>query len=91
VAGTRTGLYFSYDGGTNWTGPCTTNSHSNLRQDITGLALSDAGGSTRIIAAVGVRGFSTTVRSGNSDALRKADEISDLKFEISDDWRRAFR
>ena len=26
VAGTKTGLYFSYDGGANWTGPCTTNS-----------------------------------------------------------------
>ena len=24
VAGTKTGLFFSYDGGTNWTGPCTT-------------------------------------------------------------------
>ena len=25
VAGTKTGLYFSYDGGANWTGPCLTN------------------------------------------------------------------
>src|SRR6185436_2707170 len=62
VAGTKTGLYFSYDGGANWTGPCTTNSYSTMRQDITGLALNDAGGSTRIIAAVGVRGFATTVQ-----------------------------
>jgi hypothetical protein len=62
VAGTKTGLYFSYDGGTNWAGPCTTNSFSTMRQDITGLALSDTGGSTRIIAAVGVRGFATTVQ-----------------------------
>src|SRR6202011_1645652 len=23
VVGTKTGLYFSYDGGNNWTGPCT--------------------------------------------------------------------
>jgi hypothetical protein len=63
VAGTKTGLYFSYDGGTNWTGPCTTNSFSAMRQDITGLALINNGISTRIIAAVGVRGFATTVQS----------------------------
>src|SRR5450755_81706 len=63
VAGTKTGLYFSYDGGTNWTGPCATNSFSTMRQDITGLALIDTGTSTRVIAAVGVRGFSTTVQT----------------------------
>ena len=62
VAGTKTGLYFSYDGGANWTGPCTTNNFSTMRQDITGLALTDTGSSTRIIAAVGVRGFATTVQ-----------------------------
>ncbi|HEV2804383.1 MAG TPA: hypothetical protein VGW57_05550 [Chthoniobacterales bacterium] len=63
VAGTKTGLYFSYDAGVNWTGPCTTNNFATQRQDITGLALSDVGGTTRIIAAVGVRGFSTAVQS----------------------------
>ncbi|HJT82118.1 MAG TPA: hypothetical protein VJ719_13055 [Chthoniobacterales bacterium] len=63
VAGTKTGLYFSYDGGTNWTGPCTTNNFNTQRQDITGLELTDmGGGATRIIAAVGVRGFSTTLQ-----------------------------
>ena len=62
VAGTKTGLYFSYDGGSNWTGPCTTNSFTTQRQDITGLALINAGSSTRVIAAVGVRGFATTVQ-----------------------------
>ena len=62
VAGAKSGLYFSYDGGTNWTGPCTTNNFSTMRQDITGLALTDTGTSTRIIAAVGVRGFATTVQ-----------------------------
>ena len=63
VAGTKKGLYFSYDGGTNWTGPCTTNSFNTQRQDITGLELTDMGGGlTRIIAAVGVRGFATTVQ-----------------------------
>lgn len=62
VAGTKTGLYFSYDGGANWTGPCITNNFPTMRQDITGLALTDVGGITRIIAAVGVRGFATTVQ-----------------------------
>ena len=62
VAGTKTGLYFSYDGGSNWTGPCTTNNYSTMRQDITGLELSNVGGVTRILAAVGVRGFSTPVQ-----------------------------
>ncbi len=62
VAGTKTGLYFSYDGGSNWTGPCTTNNFTTMRQDITGLELTNVGGTTRIIAAVGVRGFATTVQ-----------------------------
>ena len=62
VAGTKTGLYISYNGGTDWTGPCLTNSFTSMRQDITGLELSNIGGTTRIIAAVGVRGFATTVQ-----------------------------
>ncbi|HEV7473972.1 MAG TPA: Ig-like domain repeat protein, partial [Pyrinomonadaceae bacterium] len=63
VAGTKTGLYLSYDAGTNWTGPCLTNAFNTMRQDITGLELSNLGGGvTRIIAAVGVRGFATTVQ-----------------------------
>jgi hypothetical protein len=64
VAGTKKGLYFSYDGGTNWTGPCTTNSFTTQRQDITGLELTNMGGGvTRIIAAVGTRGFPTPVQT----------------------------
>jgi hypothetical protein len=63
VAGTKQGLYFSYDGGTNWAGPCLTNNFSTQRQDVTGLELSDmGGGSTRIIAAIGTRGFPTYVQ-----------------------------
>jgi hypothetical protein len=62
AAGTKTGLYFSYDGGANWTGPCTTNNFNTQRQDITGLALINNGATTSIIAAVGVRGFATTVQ-----------------------------
>ncbi len=63
AAGTKKGLYFSYDGGADWTGPCTTNNFSTQRQDITGLELTDTGaGTTRIIAAVGTRGFATPVQ-----------------------------
>src|SRR5438094_1078801 len=63
VAGTKQGLYFSYDGGANWTGPCFTNNFATQRQDVTGLELSDVGGGdTRIVAAIGTRGFATTVQ-----------------------------
>ncbi len=71
AAGTKKGLYFSYDGGVNWTGPCTTNNFSTQRQDVTGLELSDmGGGNTRIIAAIGTRGFATAVQYdlGNNGA-----------------------
>jgi hypothetical protein len=70
VAGTKQGLYFSYDGGTNWTGPCFTNNFSTQRQDVTGLELSNMGGTTRILAAIGTRGFATTVQYdlGNNGA-----------------------
>jgi len=63
AAGAKTGLYLSYDGGVSWTGPCSTNGFNTQRQDITGLEITDVGGGvTRIIAAVGVRGFATTVQ-----------------------------
>ncbi|MDX6512271.1 MAG: hypothetical protein QOE36_1775 [Gaiellaceae bacterium] len=62
VAGTKKGLFFSYNGGTSWTGPCLTNSFTTQRQDITGLELTNAGGSTRILAAVGARGYATPVQ-----------------------------
>src|SRR5205807_10636396 len=44
VAGTKTGLYFSYDAGNNWAGPCVPDNFSSQRQDITGLELSNVGG-----------------------------------------------
>src|SRR5256714_7010932 len=71
AAGAKTGLYLSYDGGVNCTGPCSTNGFGTQRQDITGLELTDMGGGvTRILAAVGVRGFATTVQFdlGNNGA-----------------------
>src|SRR5215208_1715016 len=62
VAGTKKGVFFSYDGGVNWTGPCKTNAFATQRQDITGLELSNVGGVTRVLAAVGTRGFATPVQ-----------------------------
>src|SRR6266516_2729591 len=70
VAGTKRGVYFSYDAGVNWTGPCFTNAFSTQRQDVTGLELSNISGTTRIVAAIGTRGFATTVQYdlGNNGA-----------------------
>ncbi|MBV9243070.1 MAG: carboxypeptidase regulatory-like domain-containing protein [Acidobacteria bacterium] len=62
VAGTKTGLYMSYDGGVNWTGPCLPDAFNTQRHDITGLELTNLGGITRILAAVGTRGFATPVQ-----------------------------
>src|SRR4029077_3588990 len=70
VAGTKQGVYFSYDAGVNWTSPCFTNNFSTQRQDVTGLELSNMGGTTRIVAAIGTRGFATPVQYdlGNNGA-----------------------
>jgi hypothetical protein len=62
IAGTKTGVYFSYDGGVNWAGPCLTNSYTGQRQDTTGLLTRVVSNTTVIYAAVGARGFSTTVQ-----------------------------
>lgn len=62
IVGTKTGLYFSYDAGNNWTGPCYTNAFTTQRQDTTGLLISDNGTSTDLYAAIGTRGFATTVQ-----------------------------
>ena len=61
VAGTKKGLYLSRDSGLSWT-QCPANPYTTQRQDITGLELSNIGGTTRIIAAVGTRGFPTAVQ-----------------------------
>jgi hypothetical protein len=62
IAGTKTGLFFSYDSGASWSGPCLTNPHSTQRQDITGLLTRDNGTTTTLYAAVGARGYMTTVQ-----------------------------
>lgn len=70
IVGTKTGIYFSYDAGNNWAGPCVTNAHTTQRQDTTGLLVRDEGATTTLYAAVGTRGFPTTVQPdlGNTGA-----------------------
>jgi len=62
IAGTKTGLFFSYDAGVNWTGPCLTDAFNTQRHDVTGMAVSDNGTSTDLYAAVGARGYATPVQ-----------------------------
>ena len=53
-------------------GPCLTNNFSTQRQDVTGLELSDmGGGTTRIIAAIGTRGFATYVQYDLGQAMEQ--------------------
>jgi hypothetical protein len=67
IVGAKTGVYFSYDGGTNWTGPCLTNSHTDQRQDTTGLLVHDTGSSTDLYVAIGTRGGATPVQPDLSE------------------------
>ncbi|HRQ39790.1 MAG TPA: hypothetical protein PLD25_17935 [Chloroflexota bacterium] len=62
VVTAKTGVYFSYDAGQNWDGPCLTNPHTSQRQDGTGLILHDNGTSTDIYVAIGTRGAPTPVQ-----------------------------
>ncbi len=66
VVGTKTGVYFSFDAGSNWTGPCYTNTFTtpptNQRQDVTGVLAVNNGGTTNVYAAVGTRGYGTPVQ-----------------------------
>lgn len=66
VVGTKTGLFFSYDTGATWSGPCYTNAFSSgptaQRQDMTGLIAVNDAGTTRLYAAVGTRGIATPVQ-----------------------------
>jgi hypothetical protein len=69
LAGTKQGLYVSNDAGGTWT-QCPMNAFPTQRQDVSGLEMSNVGGTTQIIAAIGVRGFATTVQFdlGNNGA-----------------------
>jgi len=72
MAGTKTSLYLSYDGGDNWAGPCFTNPYAlpnnsagpiAQRQDVTGLIpVSNGDGTTRLYVAIGTRGAATPVQ-----------------------------
>ncbi len=59
VVGTKTGLFFSYNDGQDWTGPCYTNAFDTQRQDVTGLEVNASGD---IYAAIGTRGHNTPVQ-----------------------------
>ncbi|HSD85575.1 MAG TPA: hypothetical protein VLG46_17065, partial [Anaerolineae bacterium] len=62
VVGAKTGVFFSYDQGDHWSGPCLTDSFTTQRHDITGLMLRNTGSATSIYAAVGTRGHNTPVQ-----------------------------
>ncbi len=62
AVGTNQGLYFSIDGGLQWSGPCFTNTFSTQRQDVTGLLRRSNGSGTELIVAVGAIGRTSTVR-----------------------------
>ncbi len=62
IAGTKTGVFFSADAGTTWSGPCTPDSFTTQRQDVTGMLIRDNGAGTDIYVSVGARGYSTTVQ-----------------------------
>lgn len=74
AVGTKTGVYFSYNAGSSWSGPCFTNGFTSgagaQRQDITGLIAVDQGATTDLYAAVGTRGNPTPVQPdlGNNGA-----------------------
>jgi hypothetical protein len=63
IVGTKTGLFFSYDGAETWSDACLTNEFTDQRQDITGLIAHDNGTSTDLYAAVGTRGTNTAVQA----------------------------
>ncbi|MDQ3930487.1 MAG: hypothetical protein M3328_15255, partial [Chloroflexota bacterium] len=63
AVGTKLGMYFSYDAGDNWVGPCLPDPFPNQRQDITGIiAMTNTNSLTDLFVAVGARGYSTTVQ-----------------------------
>jgi hypothetical protein len=59
VVGTKTGVYFSYNDGVDWTTACQTNAFDTQRQDVTGMEVNAAGD---IYVAIGTRGHNTTVQ-----------------------------
>ncbi|HVZ19945.1 MAG TPA: hypothetical protein VG871_02725, partial [Vicinamibacterales bacterium] len=66
IVSTKTGVFFSYDAGADWSGPCYTNDFATganaQRQDGTGLLALDHGGVTTVYVAIGTRGNPTPVQ-----------------------------
>jgi hypothetical protein len=67
VVGAKNGIFFSYNDGADWTGPCTTNAFDTQRQDTTALELIQDGATTIILAGVGTRGAPTAVQPNLSE------------------------
>lgn len=59
VVGTKTGLFFSFNDGVDWSSACQTNAFDTQRHDITGLEVTENG---EIYAAIGTRGHNTPVQ-----------------------------
>ncbi|MFL5731642.1 MAG: hypothetical protein ACJ78Q_00455 [Chloroflexia bacterium] len=73
VAGTKTGLFFSYDAGDTWAGPCYTNVFTQTqRQDVTEVLLQDHGASTTVLAA---QGFPNSTGSGGTTFANGANGV----------------
>ncbi|MCB1582148.1 MAG: hypothetical protein KDI92_03720 [Xanthomonadales bacterium] len=59
VVGTKTGVYFSYNDGVDWSDECYTHTFNAQRHDVTGMEVSSAGD---IYIAIGTRGHNTPVQ-----------------------------
>lgn len=74
AVGTKTGLFFSYDAGATWAGPCYTNPYANgpgaQRQDVTALVVAPGGLASVLYAGIGARGDPTATQPdlGNTGA-----------------------
>ncbi len=62
AVGTKTGVFFSYDGGESWSDACLTNEFDEQRQDVTGMIVRDMGDTTELYVAIGTRGTRTEVQ-----------------------------
>ncbi|HEX9988380.1 MAG TPA: S-layer homology domain-containing protein [Chloroflexia bacterium] len=68
AVGTKRGMWFSYDQGDNWAGPCLPDPFPTQRQDITAIiAMTNTSNLTDLFVAVGARGYSTTVQVNLGD------------------------
>ncbi len=95
IVGTKTSVYFSYDAGENWVGPCYTNPYwtgaAPQRQDVTGLVpVSNGDGTTRLYVAIGTRGSVTPVQSdldrNGSNGVYRLDAIPGGGCPATNNW-----